>query len=154
MHENVRLQVAERLLAGPGRGWVSRVFFTDNDSTAAEVAVKMGFGCVRRFVMNRLSRRRSVVTLTSPCSARAVLLFITLHPRKAVIGVLIGVEVLQTLQQTLRVENTFNTAFIFTTKYATYQRRGRVHLAYSLHTRTRLVLPWPGSFLVRSALPR
>lgn len=36
-------QVAERLLEGPGRDWASRVFFTDNGSTATEVAIKMGF---------------------------------------------------------------------------------------------------------------
>ncbi|CAN0537448.1 unnamed protein product, partial [Scytosiphon promiscuus] len=33
-----RLKVAERLVNGPGRGWASRVFYTDNGSTAAEVA--------------------------------------------------------------------------------------------------------------------
>lgn len=37
------VKVAERLVAGPGNGWASRVFFTDNGSTATEVAIKMGF---------------------------------------------------------------------------------------------------------------
>lgn len=36
-------KVAERLVNGPGRGWASRVFYTDNGSTATEVAIKMGF---------------------------------------------------------------------------------------------------------------
>ncbi len=42
--ENVHtpaLQLAERLLAGPGAGWASRVFYSDNGSTATEVALKM-----------------------------------------------------------------------------------------------------------------
>lgn len=38
-----RPKVAERLVNGPGRGWASRVFYTDNGSTATEVAIKMGF---------------------------------------------------------------------------------------------------------------
>ena len=38
-----RFKVAERLVNGPGRGWASRVFYTDNGSTATEVAIKMGF---------------------------------------------------------------------------------------------------------------
>ncbi|CAM9536742.1 unnamed protein product [Pylaiella littoralis] len=46
------LEVAERLLEGPGRGWASRVFFTDNGSTATEVAIKMGF---RRFLKDRFA---------------------------------------------------------------------------------------------------
>ncbi|CAN0063269.1 unnamed protein product, partial [Hapterophycus canaliculatus] len=37
------LEVAERLVEGPGKGWASRVFFTDNGSTATEVGIKMGF---------------------------------------------------------------------------------------------------------------
>ncbi|CAN0294598.1 unnamed protein product, partial [Ectocarpus sp. 8 AP-2014] len=51
------LEVAERLVEGPGRGWASRVFFTDNGSTATEVAIKMGFRRVRqtreRFLKDR-----------------------------------------------------------------------------------------------------
>ncbi|TDL14583.1 onanonoxo-7-onima-8-eninoihtemlysoneda [Rickenella mellea] len=35
------LRLAERLLAGPGSGWASRVFFSDDGSTAMEVALKM-----------------------------------------------------------------------------------------------------------------
>ena len=35
------LQLAERLLAGPGAGWASRVFYSDNGSTATEIALKM-----------------------------------------------------------------------------------------------------------------
>lgn len=40
---SVRVKVAERLINGPGRGWASRVFYTDNGSTATEVGIKMGF---------------------------------------------------------------------------------------------------------------
>ena len=35
------LDLAETLLAGPGKGWASRVFYTDNGSTGMEVALKM-----------------------------------------------------------------------------------------------------------------
>ena len=35
------LNLAETLLAGPGKGWASRVFYTDNGSTGMEVALKM-----------------------------------------------------------------------------------------------------------------
>ncbi|CAM9640842.1 unnamed protein product, partial [Ascophyllum nodosum] len=44
------LEVAEKLVRGPGRGWASRVFYTDNGSTATEVGIKMGF---RRFLLDR-----------------------------------------------------------------------------------------------------
>ncbi|KAF9484363.1 PLP-dependent transferase [Pholiota conissans] len=35
------LKLAERLLNGPGKGWASRAFFSDNGSTGMEVAIKM-----------------------------------------------------------------------------------------------------------------
>jgi len=35
------LNLAETLLAGPGKGWASRVFYSDNGSTGMEVALKM-----------------------------------------------------------------------------------------------------------------
>jgi bifunctional dethiobiotin synthetase / adenosylmethionine---8-amino-7-oxononanoate aminotransferase len=34
--------LAEKLLNGPGRGWARRAFFSDDGSTAIEVAIKMG----------------------------------------------------------------------------------------------------------------
>lgn len=37
------LQCAERLLEGVGRGWASRIYFSDNGSTAIEIALKMAF---------------------------------------------------------------------------------------------------------------
>ncbi|KAM0036569.1 putative dethiobiotin synthase, Adenosylmethionine--8-amino-7-oxononanoate transaminase [Helianthus debilis subsp. tardiflorus] len=37
------LQCAELLLQGVGKGWASRVFFSDNGSTAIEIALKMAF---------------------------------------------------------------------------------------------------------------
>lgn len=49
VHEPARA-LADRLLhskSGPGRGWASRVFFTDDGSTAMEVAIKMG---MKKFV--------------------------------------------------------------------------------------------------------
>jgi dethiobiotin synthetase/adenosylmethionine--8-amino-7-oxononanoate aminotransferase len=38
------------LLAGVGSGWAARVFYTDNGSTAIEVALKMAF---RRFMADQ-----------------------------------------------------------------------------------------------------
>jgi len=37
----VSLELASRLLKGVGKGWASRVFYSDNGSTAVEVAIKM-----------------------------------------------------------------------------------------------------------------
>lgn len=37
------LECAERLLEGVGKGWASRVYFSDNGSTAIEIALKMAF---------------------------------------------------------------------------------------------------------------
>jgi len=42
------LKLAERLLQGPGKGWASRVFFSDNGSTGMEVALKMA---LRSFIV-------------------------------------------------------------------------------------------------------
>ena len=36
------VQLSQKLIDGPGSGWASRVFFTDDGSTAMEVAIKMG----------------------------------------------------------------------------------------------------------------
>lgn len=44
--ENVHepaLELAELLLEGVGKGWASRVYFSDNGSTAVEIALKMAF---------------------------------------------------------------------------------------------------------------
>ncbi|KAI4381106.1 hypothetical protein MLD38_007214 [Melastoma candidum] len=44
--ENVNqpaLECAELLLSGVGKGWASRVYFSDNGSTAIEIALKMAF---------------------------------------------------------------------------------------------------------------
>ncbi|GIM11984.1 hypothetical protein Vretimale_15422, partial [Volvox reticuliferus] len=44
------LRAAAALLAGPGAGWAARVFFSDDGSTAIEVALKMAF---RKFLADR-----------------------------------------------------------------------------------------------------
>ncbi|EPS63470.1 adenosylmethionine-8-amino-7-oxononanoate aminotransferase, partial [Genlisea aurea] len=43
------LELAELLLEGVGKGWASRVYFSDNGSTAVEVALKMAF---RKFLFD------------------------------------------------------------------------------------------------------
>lgn len=50
--ENVHepaLQLSEKLLASVGKGWASRVYFSDDGSTAVEVALKMAF---RKYVLD------------------------------------------------------------------------------------------------------
>ena len=42
------LSLAETLLAGPGKGWASRVFYSDNGSTGMEVALKMALRAFTR----------------------------------------------------------------------------------------------------------
>jgi dethiobiotin synthetase/adenosylmethionine--8-amino-7-oxononanoate aminotransferase len=42
--------LAQKLLEGPGEGWAKRVFFSDNGSTAVEVAIKMGMKLYQRRV--------------------------------------------------------------------------------------------------------
>ncbi|KAL8002602.1 putative dethiobiotin synthase BioD, aminotransferase class-III [Plasmopara halstedii] len=43
------LQLSEKLLATVGKGWASRVYFSDDGSTAVEVALKMAF---RKYVLD------------------------------------------------------------------------------------------------------
>jgi len=50
--ENVHepaVDATKALLVGPGRGWASRVFYSDNGSTATEVGLKMAF---RKYYVN------------------------------------------------------------------------------------------------------
>jgi dethiobiotin synthetase/adenosylmethionine--8-amino-7-oxononanoate aminotransferase len=40
------------LIDGPGKGWAARAFYTDDGSTAMEVAIKMAF---RKYITVRAS---------------------------------------------------------------------------------------------------
>lgn len=51
------LKLAERMLEGPGRGWASRVFFSDDGSTAMEVALKMALRTYCKQVGKELNRK-------------------------------------------------------------------------------------------------
>lgn len=52
---NPAIELAEQLLAGVGRGFASRVFYSDNGSTAVEVALKMAFRLRERRQAERIS---------------------------------------------------------------------------------------------------
>ncbi len=57
LHSLYQVAVAERLLAGPGVGWAARVFFSDDGSTAVEVALKMAF---RKFAADHADVRAAL----------------------------------------------------------------------------------------------
>ncbi|KAI9916595.1 hypothetical protein PsorP6_017004 [Peronosclerospora sorghi] len=63
--ENVHepaLQLSEKLLASVGKGWASRVFFSDDGSTAVEVALKMAF---RKYVLDHALDYRDLTSTKS-----------------------------------------------------------------------------------------
>ncbi|RLN68057.1 hypothetical protein BBJ29_007032 [Phytophthora kernoviae] len=64
------LQLSERLLETVGKGWASRVYFSDDGSTAVEVALKMAF---RKFVLDH-GLDYSTFTSDGPKAAKMVTL--------------------------------------------------------------------------------
>lgn len=62
------LQLSEKLLDSVGKGWASRVYFSDDGSTAVEVALKMAF---RKYV---LDHELDYSTFTSDAGAKMVTL--------------------------------------------------------------------------------
>ncbi|KAK7039352.1 PLP-dependent transferase [Favolaschia claudopus] len=59
------LELAERLLNGPGNGWASRVFFSDDGSTGMEIALKMALRAfsVRHNLQNSERKKLGVLGL-------------------------------------------------------------------------------------------
>ncbi|KXZ52356.1 hypothetical protein GPECTOR_10g990 [Gonium pectorale] len=60
------LAAADALLRGPGAGWAERVFFSDDGSTAIEVALKMAF---RKFLADRGELSAAQAAGTAPPGA-------------------------------------------------------------------------------------
>ena len=60
------LELADRLLKGPGSGWAQRVFYSDDGSTAVEIGLKMALRsyCAKKV---RCACRCSQSAATSPC---------------------------------------------------------------------------------------
>ncbi|KAL4564280.1 hypothetical protein LXL04_028340 [Taraxacum kok-saghyz] len=54
------LECAELLLQGVGKGWASRVYFSDNGSTAVEIALKMAF---RKFLVDNFDLSQGNIEL-------------------------------------------------------------------------------------------
>ncbi|KAF8061489.1 PLP-dependent transferase [Lyophyllum atratum] len=58
------LRLSEALVAGPGRGWASRAFISDNGSTGMEVAIKMALRAFTRRAGEKGKERLGVLGLT------------------------------------------------------------------------------------------
>lgn len=64
IHENA-FRIAQMLTDGVGKGWASRVFFSDNGSTAVEVALKMAFR--KRKVDQKIDGKKMEVAAIEGC---------------------------------------------------------------------------------------
>mmetsp|Transcript_13551 Transcript_13551/g.25434 ORF Transcript_13551/g.25434 Transcript_13551/m.25434 type:complete len:530 (-) Transcript_13551:109-1698(-) len=72
VHEPAKA-LADRLIhskSGPGRGWASRVFFTDDGSTAMEVAIKMGMKKFLHDLELKGTKLDETVTKLTVCAQR------------------------------------------------------------------------------------
>jgi hypothetical protein len=82
MSSQASVSLADRLLSSVGSSWADRVFFSDDGSTAVEVALKMAF---RKFMHDRkmddAEEGQPPVELqaSSPPAFAASLSFLSLH---------------------------------------------------------------------------
>ena len=62
------LELADRLLQGPGSGWAQRVFYSDDGSTAVEIGLKMALRsyCAKKV---RAARRPSQPAALTVCTS-------------------------------------------------------------------------------------
>ncbi len=78
------MQLARLVLGSVGQGWANRVFYSDNGSTAVEVALKMAF---RKYMVDRgmlegqdYNGRSAELEVRTACTGQAMAAHVTILP--------------------------------------------------------------------------